>query len=154
MNYYIADMHLGHQNVIAFDNRPFQNVDEMDRELIRRWNQRVNENDHVYIVGDFCFRSKNTSAWYLHQLKGRKHLIQGKNTDEVQDMLWREREINWNDFPTDCKRGSCAYKVIQETEMPDPRNPEQMIRVKRRKWVVDHQIPIFTQDRNFVEQWL
>ena len=80
--------------------------------------------------------------------------LQGKNTDEVQDMLWREREINWNDFPTDCKRGSCAYKVIQETEMPDPRNPEQMIRVKRRKWVVDNQIPIFTQDRNFVEQWL
>lgn len=58
MNYYIADMHLGHQNVIALDNRPFKNADEMDWELIRRWNQQVNENDHVYIVGDFCFVQK------------------------------------------------------------------------------------------------
>ena len=34
MNLYIADMHLGHENVLKFDNRPFLSVSEMDKVLI------------------------------------------------------------------------------------------------------------------------
>ena len=34
MNFYIADMHLGHKNVLKFDNRPFLSVSEMDKVLI------------------------------------------------------------------------------------------------------------------------
>ena len=33
MNYYISDLHLGHANVIRFDNRPFENIDEMEDDL-------------------------------------------------------------------------------------------------------------------------
>lgn len=39
-NYYISDLHLGHANVIRFDDRPFENIDEMEMEIIRRWNHR------------------------------------------------------------------------------------------------------------------
>lgn len=46
-NYYIADLHLGHANVIRFDNRPFENIDEMETEIIRRWNERVTPKDTV-----------------------------------------------------------------------------------------------------------
>lgn len=41
MNFYIADMHLGHKNVLKFDNRPFLSVSEMDKVLIENWNSRV-----------------------------------------------------------------------------------------------------------------
>ena len=34
MNYYIADTHFGHENVLKFDKRPFRSVDEMDEVLI------------------------------------------------------------------------------------------------------------------------
>ena len=37
MNYYIADLHLGHANAIGFDGRPFADVTEMNETLIHRW---------------------------------------------------------------------------------------------------------------------
>ena len=43
-------MHFGHKNVIKFDNRPFNDVDERDAELIRLWNSKVSADDHVYII--------------------------------------------------------------------------------------------------------
>ena len=49
MNYYIADLHLGHANAIRFDNRPFADVDEMNESLIRSWNSMVTKQDTVYV---------------------------------------------------------------------------------------------------------
>ena len=79
MNLYTSDLHFGHENVIRFDDRPFSDIEEMDRTLIEMWNARVRDEDTVYIVGDVCFRSKKPAAWYLKQLKGRKILIFGNH---------------------------------------------------------------------------
>jgi calcineurin-like phosphoesterase family protein len=79
MNYYVSDLHFGHANVIRHDNRPFADVEEMDRVLMERWNAAVGEEDDVYVVGDFCYRSGKTADWYLRQLKGRKHLVVGNH---------------------------------------------------------------------------
>lgn len=79
MNLYVSDLHFGHHNVINFDNRPFLDVDEMDRILICLWNSRVQNDDDVYIVGDFAYRNEKPEEWYLQKLKGRKHLIIGNH---------------------------------------------------------------------------
>lgn len=79
MNLYISDLHFGHRSVIDFESRPFLDVEEMDRELIRLWNSRVSQNDQVYILGDFAFRNEKPFTWYLRQLKGQKHLIIGNH---------------------------------------------------------------------------
>jgi hypothetical protein len=39
---------LGHANIIRFCNRPFSSVEEMDAELIRRWNEEIGPDDDVY----------------------------------------------------------------------------------------------------------
>lgn len=83
MNYYISDMHLGHNNVLRFDNRPFASVEEMDRMLIEYWNKRVKEDDHVYVVGDFCYKSAYTPEYYLSRLNGHKHLIVGNHDGAI-----------------------------------------------------------------------
>ena len=76
---YTSDLHFGHSNVIRFDHRPFKDVDEMDVTLIKFWNERVQPDDEVYIVGDLCYRSSREPEWYLRQLKGKKHLIVGNH---------------------------------------------------------------------------
>ena len=49
MIYYIADMHFGHTNVLRFDNRPFSDTAQMDDTLIQNWNERVADDDTIYI---------------------------------------------------------------------------------------------------------
>lgn len=79
MNLYISDLHFGHANAVLFDHRPFGDVDEMDRVMIKWWNARVSPDDNVYILGDFCYRNSNPAEWYLRQLRGHKHLVIGNH---------------------------------------------------------------------------
>lgn len=84
---YIGDTHFGHANVIKHDQRPFSSIDEMDRELIKYWNDTSSNKDEIYIDGDFFFRGGKPASWYLEQLKGRKHLIIGNH-----DKQWLKEE--------------------------------------------------------------
>ena len=84
MNYYIADLHLGHKNAIVFDNRSFENVDQMDDEIIKRWNSVVKKEDHVYVMGDIALKSPNIVISYVKKLSGHIHLIIG-NHDRLND---------------------------------------------------------------------
>lgn len=79
MKYYISDLHFGHEAVIGFDGRPFANVEIMDRLMIQAWNDRIDKNSQVYILGDFAFHNEKPYSWYLKQLKGQKHLIVGNH---------------------------------------------------------------------------
>ena len=83
MNLYISDLHFGHKDIINFDHRPFRDVDEMDRCLIKLWNSRVQKNDDIYIVGDFACDNEKPEQWYLRQLRGNKHLIIGNHDNKL-----------------------------------------------------------------------
>lgn len=54
-NRYISDLHFFHKNVTAmgsnFDNRPFQDIEEMHEGIRKRWNQEVAPKDDVYVLG-------------------------------------------------------------------------------------------------------
>lgn len=80
------------------------------------------------------------------------HELHKKTCNMIQEMLWSQRGINWNDFPTELKRGSCCIKRQFEETIDDPRNPGQKITVCRNRWIIDHEIPIFTQDREYIEK--
>lgn len=76
---YIADLHIGHDNIRRLCNRPFSTVEEMDNALIENWNSVVNEEDIVYILGDFSFKAVNDPVKILKKLKGKKRLIVGNH---------------------------------------------------------------------------
>lgn len=77
--FYITDPHFGHANVIRFDNRPYTNVEEMDRALIDNWNSVVSNEDIVYILGDISWYNEEDTIGVLKQLKGQKVLVNGNH---------------------------------------------------------------------------
>lgn len=89
MNFYISDCHFGHKNIIAYDQRPFFSVEEMDAAMIQNWQKVVSDNDTVYILGDFCWGNATMWANILDQLPGYKVAIFG-NHDQV---LRRNKEL-------------------------------------------------------------
>ena len=76
--------------------------------------------------------------------------LQNKSCDKIQDMLMLEKNINWNDFDTVKKRGSCCTKTGIHTVV----NTQSGEQVERLVWEIDKEIPIFTQDRNYVERFV
>lgn len=80
--FFISDLHFGHNNILKFDNRPFCDIKTHDEELISRWNNKVNINDDVYILGDISWHNATKTIDILKRLNGRKHLIVG-NHDEA-----------------------------------------------------------------------
>lgn len=79
-NFYIADTHFGHANIIRFDGRPFADVQEMESVLVHNWNAVVKSRDTVRILGDFCWsRSEAEWARLLKLLNGHKVLVLGNH---------------------------------------------------------------------------
>ena len=68
MVYFIADMHLGHDNIIRLCGRPFKYVEDMDAAIINNWNSRVKDEDTVYILGDIAFKSVSDPVQILKKL--------------------------------------------------------------------------------------
>lgn len=82
-----SDPHFGHANIIKYESRPFQNVHDMDYQLIKRWNQEVSKDDTVFVLGDVSFYNKEETAHIINQLNGRKFLILG-NHDRGRSVKW------------------------------------------------------------------
>ena len=65
-----SDNHFGHANIIGYTRRPFANVQDMDNQMIARWNTVVNSSDVVIHLGDFTLSGHQDATAYLAQLNG------------------------------------------------------------------------------------
>ena len=122
-------------NAAMFDSRVFTiPKEEVCNYLI--WRQQDATRNSIQSVGQANFSQKE-----LH----------GKSCNNIQDMLMTQKGINWNDYSTTLKRGSCCIKADDSlTEYDEVGNICGY--TERSKWVIDNEIPIFTQDRNYVEK--
>lgn len=86
----------------------------------------------------FLFRQQDATRNAI-QMLGQAHFshnqLQNKSCAQIQEMLWQEKQINFNDYEPYYKRGRCVIKGVDG-------------------WFVDRNIPIFSQDKNYIEQWL
>ena len=86
--FFTSDTHFNHANVITYCARPFSSLDEMNREMIARWNAVVGPEDTVYHLGDFAMGKASEWPGFLQQLNGaKKILIRGNHDRSAKQML-------------------------------------------------------------------
>ena len=90
----VSDTHFGHAGVCRFTDsvtgekiRPWTDPNEMDEEMVKRWNETVKPNDKVYHLGDVVINRKSLSI--MSRLNGDKVLIRG-NHDIFRDDEYRK----------------------------------------------------------------
>ena len=108
-----------------FDARVFQlPICEVINNFI--WRQQDATRNSIQLVGQAFFSHKE-----LHK----------KSCSDIQNMLIKIHNENWNDYSISCKRGRCIVKEKYQFE-----------NTERSRWVVDNMIPIFTKDRNYIDK--
>ncbi len=95
-----------------FDSRVFTIPEWIEVTNYFIWRQQDCTRNSIQSVGQANFSHKE---------------LQGKSCNEIQEMLFTERGINWNNLNIDCKRGRI---ITKEGRLKD--------------------IPIFTEDREFL----
>ena len=85
--YFTSDLHFGHEGMIQFANRPFQNENEMDEALIRNWNTTVPDDGLVFVLGDIGVAPANRMKEIFDKLNGRKILIRGNHDGYYSESL-------------------------------------------------------------------
>lgn len=125
--HFASDFHIGHKNIIKFDNRPFSDVDEMHQVLINNWNSCVGKDDIVFYLGDFSFKNRNLAKWFKDKLNGKIYFIMG-NHDRINEISGLGFEKVFGDSTAlgganifikdeDCKKGYqeitlCHYAIL------------------------------------------
>ena len=84
MVFFTSDLHFYHEKIIKHTRRPFHTVEEMNKALIKKWNDKVAHDDEVYILGDFTLKGTDIASALLQSLKGKKYLVRG-NHDHFVD---------------------------------------------------------------------
>lgn len=78
--FFTSDLHLQHDKIRGYCNRPWASVDEMNDALIERYNERVKPADAAYILGDFALvKSPQEVMAFTKRMNGTKFLIQGNH---------------------------------------------------------------------------
>lgn len=77
--WFTSDTHFGHENILRFCNRPFETIEKMNEELIRRWNETVPADGVVFHLGDFAFGGAKEWNEIMSRLNGKIYLILGNH---------------------------------------------------------------------------
>ena len=112
------------ESIAVFDSRVF-NIPKEEVANMFIWRQKDATRNSIEMLGQYHFGHS---------------LLHKKNCSKIQDMLMEQKGVNWNDVEVRFKRGTCCKK---KEELGDG---------ERESWILDFNIPIFTQDRDYIEK--
>lgn len=119
-----SDPHFWHSRVIDYEKRPYNTVEEMNYDLIKKFNSVVkSREDKVFILGDFSFSGAEKTYQILKQLNGYKILIMG-NHDRRNSPGW------WSNNGFD---QVSQYPIIYNN-----------------RWILSHEPVIMTKDMPYI----
>lgn len=121
-----------------FDARCF-NIPKEEVTNMIYWRQLDATRNSIQMVGQANFSHKE---------------LQNKSCNQIQDMLFTKKGINWNDLPTYQKRGSCCVKTDRTITCASDEDGEvKTCTAERPHWIIDKEIPIFKNEgRQYIEK--
>jgi len=130
---YIEALQRAVEKGAMFDARVF-NIPKEEVTNCVYWRQLDASRNSIQMVGQANFSHKE---------------LQNKSCNDIQDMLMTQKGINWNDFPTYQKRGSCCIKESYIDASPNSTDSQTV----RTRWIIDTEIPIFRNEgREYIEK--
>ena len=140
MNSYLAIYSKVIKKGAMFDARCFSIPKEEVANLLY-WRQLDATRNSIQMVGQSNFSHRE---------------LQNKSCAMIQEMLFTQKGIDWNDYPTYLKRGSCCIKEVYYTERVvhnQQGSPDELEGIQRTHWVIDENIPIFKNEgREYIEK--
>lgn len=89
-----SDLHLFHNKDFIYEPRGFTSIEAMNEAIERNWNDTVNNDDEVYILGDLMVGGKAVSnevgMEVVRRLKGKKHIILGNHDTNTRVKLYQQ----------------------------------------------------------------
>ena len=79
MRWFTSDLHFGHNNIIRYCNRPFADAEQMNDAIISKWNESVDPNDDVWVLGDLAMGHLRDTVPLAGHLNGRITLLCGNH---------------------------------------------------------------------------
>lgn len=127
-------------------NIPAANNYKRNREFMSKWedkeckavfDSRVFNIPQWEVVNNLIWRqqdaTRNSINAVAQSLFSHKEL-QGVNCKDIQSKMLIEKDVNWNNYAVPLKRGCCAIKNSSG------------------EWILDLNIPIFTDDRDYIDR--
>jgi tRNA(His) 5'-end guanylyltransferase len=105
----------------------------------------------------FLWRTQDCSRNSIQAL-ARCHFSQkqlhNKSCEQIQEMLFQEHKINWNDTPTKYKQGVSFFKVEKEIDCSVSGVDIEPAISYRKKWIKDYEMPIITKNPQYINKWV
>ena len=111
MYFFTADEHFGHTNMLKYADRPFDSIEEMDAEIIKRFNSVVSKDDTTIHAGDFTLGNKKVAYTYHSQLNGKHIYLKGSHDRWMQKGQWHEiwQKTIEGQFVVVCHYSMCTW---------------------------------------------
>ena len=144
-----SDLHLFHDRWFIYEPRGFSSVEEMNEAIEHNWNELVNDDDEVYVLGDLMVGGKtiNNDAGMeiIRRLKGKKHVFIGNHDTDARIKLYRqEKSIVDVQYATMMRyRGHDLYFSHFPTFTSDLKNEEP------KDWIINFYGHIHNKERFF-----
>lgn len=145
MIWFYSDPHFYHNNVIRYCSRPYATVEEMNEDLVRRWNTVVRPEDTVYCLGDFSMAFRAVEL-FSPRLMGNKILIPGnhdfchsyhkksRKPDKRAEWIGKYEKNGWTVLPERTALALEGIGIVNLCHHPYPGPGEDECGDKYAKW--------------------
>ena len=88
--YLTSDLHFCHKKDFLYKPRGFSSIGEMNYAIVSIWNNTVQDDDDIYILGDIMLNDDEEGIFLLKNLRGRIHIIRGNHDSDRRIELYKQ----------------------------------------------------------------